>query len=135
MKVFFDTNILVYACDLDSARKRETARSLLHSHAANGCLSTQVLQEFYVATTRKLGMAPLKVKKILTHFNAMEIVAIEPEDVHRAIDNSLQWKISFWDALVITAAHKARCSTLYSEDLNDGQSYYSIIVENPFTRL
>ena len=90
------------------------------------------MQEFYVAATRKLDIAPLQAKKILSFFSDMEIVTIEPEDVHRAIDRSLVWKISFWDALVITTARKARCRILYSEDLNHGQNYDSLIVKNPF---
>ncbi len=57
MKVFFDTNILVYLFDAGAPAKQRLARSLLdrHTRAGETLLSTQVLQEFYVAVTRKLA--------------------------------------------------------------------------------
>ncbi|MGA8053556.1 MAG: PIN domain-containing protein, partial [Burkholderiales bacterium] len=57
MKVFFDTNVLVYLFDAGARAKQRRARELLARHTRSGetLLSTQVLQEFYVAVTRKLA--------------------------------------------------------------------------------
>ena len=133
-KVFLDTNVLAYACDADQPLKREKARDLLKalSRDVPPCVSTQVLQEFFVTVTRKMGVAPLQAKRILHTFRHMETVLIDSEDINRAIDGSVVWQISFWDALVLTAARKARCAVLYSADLNDGQLYDSVRVVNPF---
>lgn len=133
-KAFLDTNVLAYACDADQPLKREKARDLLKSLARDmpPCISTQVLQEFFVTATRKMGVEPLQAKRIIQTFRQMEIVRIDPEDISRAIDGSVIWQISFWDALILAAARKARCAVLYSEDLNDGQVYDTVRVVNPF---
>lgn len=57
---------------------------------------------------------------------------MQPEDINRAIDGSVLWQVSFWDALILAAAEKASCSVCYSEDLNPGQRYDRIQVINPF---
>lgn len=133
-KVFLDTNVLAYACDADQCTKRDRARSLLKEISLDmpPCISTQVLQEFFVTVTRKMGVDPLQAKRILHSFRHMETVLIDTEDINRAIDGSVIWQISFWDALILTSARKARCTLLYSEDLNDGQVYDSVRVINPF---
>lgn len=136
IKSFLDTNVLAYACDDGCPAKRDTARALLQKLArvAPPCVSTQVLQEFYVTVTRKMGVDPLQAKRILHSFRHLETVLIDGEDINHAIDGSVAWQISFWDALILTAARKAHCSVVYSEDLNDGQVYDSIRVLNPFHR-
>jgi predicted nucleic acid-binding protein len=135
-KVFLDTNVLVYACDQDNPEKQAKARSLLRLHAAGDppCISTQVLQEFYVAATRKLGIEPLRVKAIMATFRNLETALVDQEDILRAIDGNILLQISFWDALIIVAAHKLRCDVIYSEDLNHGQNYNGLLVQNPFRR-
>ena len=133
-KVFLDTNVLAYACDADQPAKRDKARDLLKSIPRNvpPCVSTQVLQEFFVTVTRKMGVEPMLAKRIIHSFRHMETVLIDPEDISRAIDGSVIWQVSFWDALIVTSARKAHCTVLYSEDLNDGQAYDTIRVINPF---
>lgn len=133
-KAFLDTHVLAYACDADEPKKRDQARTLMRtlSRDTPPCISTQVLQEFFVTVTRKMGVAPLQAKKIVHAFRHMETVLIDPEDIARAIDGSVIWQISFWDALILTSARKARCAVLYSEDLNDGQIYDTVRVVNPF---
>ena len=134
-KCFLDTNILVYACDQDIPAKKEKARALLRDqqrHDQPPCISTQVLQEFYVATTRKLNIEPLRAKDMMRSFRHMEIAQISPDDINQAIDGSIIWQLSFWDALILVAAMKLRCAIVYSEDLNAGQHFESVRVINPF---
>ena len=133
-KVFLDTNVLAYACDADQPVKRDKARDLLKkvSHDMPPCVSTQVMQEFFVTVTRKMGVEPLQAKRIIHSFRHMETVLIDLDDINRAIDGSVVWQVSFWDALILTSARKAHCTVLYSEDLSDGQTYDTIRVVNPF---
>ncbi len=133
-KAFLDTNILVYACDLDEPEKREKARRLLQTHGPGNdfCISTQVVQEFYVTATRKLDIDPLKAKDILHSFRHIETTMVDLEDINRAIDGNILWQVSFWDALIIATAQKLRCDILYTEDLNHGQAFDSVRIVNPF---
>ena len=133
-KSFLDTNVLVYACDQDTPAKKAMAQALLRDRPPDEslCISTQVLQEFYVATTRKLDVEPLRAKDLMRSFRHMEIAQIDPDDINRAIDGSFIWQISFWDALILVAAIKLRCTIVYSEDLNPGQEFESVRIINPF---
>ena len=62
VKVFVDTNVLVYAHDIDESSKRAVARDVLRElwNDGNGVVSPQVLQEFYVSVTRKIAVPILK---------------------------------------------------------------------------
>ena len=135
-KIFLDTNVLVYASDRDEPEKRRRARGLLRATAGdgNGVISTQVVQEFFVAATRKLAIDPLKVKAIVGTLHPLELLEVTLEDINQAIDGVVLWQVSFWDALILTVAGRASCSVVYSEDLNAGQRYGGVEVKNPFVR-
>ena len=132
-RIFVDTNILVYSLDQFDPQKQSQCRTLLKSLKGDlrGVISTQVLQEFYVAATKKLSADPLLVKDILHSFQRFETVIITPEFIKDAIDCSLINRLSFWDALIIVAAESANCEKLWSEDLNDGQIIRGVRIENP----
>ncbi len=132
-KVFIDTNILVYTMDAFDPIKQKRCRMLLRGLIADlsGVISTQVMQEFYVIATKKIGVDPLVVKDILASLERFEIVTIVPEIIKDAIDCSIINRLSFWDALIVTAAERARCSRLWTEDLNDGQIIRGVRIENP----
>src|SRR4051812_21957394 len=102
-KVFLDANILVYAQDKDSPAKQRRSREVIAALAESGTgvISTQVLQEFYVTATRKLGVPPLAAKSVLQTFKIFEIVQTSPDLVEDAIDCSVINQISFWDALIV----------------------------------
>lgn len=131
-KIFIDTNILVYSVDKSDAVKRTSARNQLKSIKNNGVISTQVLQEFYVAATKKLGVEPLLAKEIMHAFTNFEIVSISSDLIMQAIDCSILNKISFWDSLIVTAAESAHCNLIWSEDLNHNQIIRGVKVQNPF---
>ncbi len=132
-KTFLDTNILVYAVDQDSPAKQEASRTAIESVASDGSgvISTQVMQEFYVAATRKLGMPPLAAKAVLKTFAVFEIVQVTPELIQDAIDCSVLSVLSFWDALIMAAASSAGCRRAFTEDLNVGQTVLGVEIENP----
>lgn len=137
MKFFFDTNILVYLFDTDTPDKRKKARALFQRHAEAGdiLLSTQVLQEFYVAVTRKL-VRPLDTAvaaDAVSGFSELPLVQIDSELIVAAIHRSRNSRLSFWDALIVQAAIEGHANTLYSEDLQHGQMLDSLRVVNPFS--
>lgn len=136
MSEFCDANIVVYAYDVGADAKHDAARRLLHrlTEARTGVVSIQVLQEFFVTITRKVRqpLAARDARAVVADLAIWQVVAPVHSDVLAAIDRSLLWRVSFWDAMVLTAAIKAGASVLWSEDLNHGQSYDGTIVRNPF---
>ena len=132
-KVFIDTNILIYSIDGSYPKKREKCRALLKSLGGEtlGVISTQVMQEFFVVATKKLGLDPLVVKDILSGFARFETVLISQNMVFEAIDISIIKRLSFWDALIVAAAESANCSVVWTEDLNSGQTIRGLKIINP----
>ena len=132
-KIFIDTNILIYSMDPFDPEKRQRSRALLKTlkNDIRGVISTQVMQEFYVAATKKLGAEPLVVKDILNTFERFETVVIMPDIIKEAIDCGIINRLSFWDALIVAAAESANCERLWTEDLNDGQVIRGVRIENP----
>jgi predicted nucleic acid-binding protein len=132
-KIFIDTNLLVYSIDKHDPDKRQKCRNLLLSLTGDkkGVISTQVMQEFYVAATKKMGADALIVKDILHAFERFEIVMITPDMIKNAIDCSIINRISFWDSLIVVAAEAANCEILWTEDLNDGQVIRGVRVQHP----
>ena len=134
---FIDTNILVYAYDNHFPDKQQRAREILIRAVKNGSgvLSTQVLGEFFTVVTKKIKM-PLSVKNardIIKYMGSMPVQEIDLLIVNRAIDTLEQYKISYWDSLIIAAAERAGCNHILSEDLNAGQKYHEMEIINPFT--
>lgn len=133
-KAFLDANIFVYAQDKDAPAKRRRSRELISrlADAGSGVISTQVMQEFFVASTRKLRVDPLAAKGVVRTLSVFEIVQTTPELVERAIDVAILDRLSFWDALIVVAAAASGCAELYSEDLNAGRVIHGVRVVNPF---
>jgi predicted nucleic acid-binding protein len=134
-RYFVDTNVLVYAHDSSAGVKHERARALVEAlwRDRTGVLSTQVLQELAVNLRRK-AKRPLDARltrEIVADYLAWTVVANSGESILEAIDLEARYRISFWDALVLQAAHTAGADILYSEDLSDGQVYGSVRVINP----
>ncbi len=135
--VFVDTNVWVYAVDAADPTKRE--RALEVTAPAPGrdlVISTQVLAEFYAVVTRKLAV-PLSAEDaeaMVRQLAVLPVVAIDSSLVVSAITGSREWQIAMWDALILRAAEAAGCRRVLSEDLGDGTTYGSLVVENPFAR-
>ncbi len=121
--VFFDTNILVYSVDEADPQKREIALSLIAKHAIakDAAISAQVLQEFYMASTRRLGINPIEDRQLVKDFQMFELVQVTPGIIDEAIDRSILDQISFWDGLILSAAKLSRCEKLYY--MNHGQAF------------
>lgn len=131
-KVFLDTNVLVYAHDRSDPGKQQRALDLIRTHGDEIVVSTQVLQAFFVTATGKLGIPDLETKEIIRAWTRCEVVTIDPSRIGEAIDIRILNRLSFWDALILSAAVSAHCARLLTEDLNHGQTIAGVRVENPF---
>ena len=134
-KFFVDTNILMYAHDSSAGEKHERAKALVEVlwRDRTGVVSTQVLQELTVNLRRKAGR-PLDARAtrgIVADYLTWQVVVNGGESILDALDLSERYQISFWDALVLHAAHTSGAEVLYSEDLSHGQTYGSVRVVNP----
>ena len=138
-RAFFDTNVLAYLHDESSPEKRRIARELLSSWfpAGRTVVSTQVLQEFYVVLTGKLS-PPVPSGEALEELRKLNLgaktVVVTPELVFEAVRIHMENDISFWDALIVSAAAYSGCKVIFTEDLNPGQVIEGVRVENPFMR-
>jgi len=131
---FLDTNVLVYAAAKDREAPAKTEQALSLIDEVDFGLSAQVMQEFFVTVTRKAAV-PLGHEEAVAWIEAMETfpcIAIDSSLVKLAVEHSVRFQISYWDGAIIAAAHRLGATTIYSEDLNDGQDYGGAIVINPF---
>ena len=131
---FVDTNILVYAHNKSAGAKQIMAADLLDQGIQTGrlVLSTQVFQEFFASAVKKLGIDPAVARRTIELYGTLQVVTIDLPDILAAIDLQRLHHYSFWDALIIRAAQSARCSILYTEDLQHGQIIDGLKVVNPF---
>jgi predicted nucleic acid-binding protein len=132
---FVDTNILLYAHDSSAGVKGDRARALVAQlwESREGCLSVQVLQEFFVNVTRKIAK-PLDAetaKEVVADLSRWHMHVPAADDVLGAIGIHQRTGISFWDAMIVRSAAEMGCTVLFSEDLNAGQDYSGVRVENP----
>jgi predicted nucleic acid-binding protein len=136
-RYFVDTNILMYAHDTAGGEKHRRAKALVEElwETRAGVVSTQVLQELAVNLRRK-AKKPLGAKAtrdVVSDYLAWQVVVNGGESILEALDLEARYHVSFWDALVIAAAHAAGAEILYSEDFSDGQRYGTVRVKNPLT--
>jgi predicted nucleic acid-binding protein len=133
---FFDTNILVCMFDAGAPSKQQKARELFQQKAGDGdaILSTQVLQEFYVAITRKLFVPVTEeiAEQAVRDLSVLPVVVADPSMILGAISRSRRRKLSFWDSLIIESAVVSGASLLLSEDLQHGFTANGLRIVNPF---
>jgi predicted nucleic acid-binding protein len=133
---FVDTNILIYAHDRSAGPKHLRAKALIQElwESGSGCLSIQVLQEFYVNVTRKVAqpLTPESAAQIIGDLSVWSVHRPSVDDVLYAIRLQSRFQLSFWDAMILASALQLGCQVLWSEDLNPAQVYEQISVVNPF---
>ena len=134
--LFLDTNVLVYLFDFDEPEKKTIAEGIFGQYAEIR-LSTQVLQEFYVTVTRKLGrpMPPEQALTVVEQFQTYPVAVITNQVVTKGIRRSIDSNLSFWDALIVETALAEKADLLVTEDLQDGWRIGSMRVWNPFRAL
>jgi predicted nucleic acid-binding protein len=132
---FVDTNVLVYAVASAAPdfAKGSAAKQLIQDIPV--CLSTQVLGEFYNAVVSLRQKSPLTYNEAIAWiqiWKRYEVFEITTAHVDLALEIVGRFKVSYYDALIISAARLGECDIIYSEDLNDGQDYGGVRVQNPF---
>ena len=135
-KVFFDSNILIYFADGAEPQKQLIAENLIKNAVINdtGVISTQSLQEFFAATTRKLLCTKEKAKEYIENFSeSFTVEQVSVPLILKAINISIKNQFSFWDSLILAAAIQTGCIICYSEDLTNGQIVDGVKILNPFT--
>lgn len=132
---FLDTNILVYAIEIAGPEPAKAAAAGKLIRSAEPCLSTQVLGEFYSAVTSPRRASPLSHDEgcaWIQFWKRLEVRAITQAEVDLALEIAGRYRIKYYDALILATARLADCALVYSEDLNAGQDYGSVVVRNPF---
>jgi predicted nucleic acid-binding protein len=137
VKTFVDTNVLIYAHDVDAKSKHEIAKNIVRDlwRERTGVLSMQVLQEFYVNVTRKIASPlPKNVARLVVDSYAIWCMQTTPAEIAAAFRIEDESRIGFWDALTVASAAKVGTIRILSEDLNAQQIIAGIRIENPFAQ-
>lgn len=133
-RCFADTNLFLYAASKDAADadRKAAAREVLSREDIG--ISAQVLQEFAhnASAKKRLGLSAGETEAILQAMLEYPVQPVTGELVLEAFALQQRHQISYWDAAIIAAARALGCKILYTEDLNAGQDYDGVIVQNPF---
>jgi predicted nucleic acid-binding protein len=137
-RTFVDTNILVYAHDADAGDKHNIAAAMIADlwESRNGIISTQVLQELYVTLTRKV-VSPLKrniARRLIGNYLTWNLVMNDGKIILHASEIEDNYRLSFWDGLIVAAAYSKNAETILTEDLKDSQLIEGIRIQNPFLK-
>jgi predicted nucleic acid-binding protein len=132
---FVDTNVLLYAIsrDPDEAAKARRANAILA--AGDVGLSVQVLQEFYVQSTRATRQDAITHDQAVGLIEAWRRFPVQETTVAvmaAALGTRRRFGISYWDAAIIEASRALGCTVVVSEDLDVRSDYDGVRVENPF---
>ncbi len=133
---FVDTNVLLYAVSSDPQEQEKAERAAEILAARDLALSVQVLQEFYVQATRVGRPDRLRheqATKLVESFMRFEVAVVTSSVMLAALATRERFQISYWDAAILEAGRSIGCDTVLSEDLNDGQDYAGVRIENPFS--
>jgi len=135
-KVFVDTNVLVYAHDIDAGEKNRMAADRIAGlwETRNGIISSQVLQEFYVTVTHKIP-SPLPqsvARTLISNYSVWQVEVATADTVIAASEIEERYQLSLWDSLIIAAASHGGAEVLLTEDLNAGQTIDGVKILNPF---
>lgn len=134
--VFVDTNVLLYEWDALAGDKQVRAASWLAElwRTRRGRLSYQVLAEYYVTATQKLkpGLAPEAARRNVRTYLAWHPIVTDSRLIEAAWDAQDEFRLSWWDALIVAGAKAARCRYLLTEDLQHGQDLDGLVVLSPF---
>jgi predicted nucleic acid-binding protein len=137
-RALVDTNIVVYSYDLDDPQKHDMARDLLEKLSNEGRLvfSTQVLNEFCSVMMKPRRKTPLTPEQTVDRLRKLaatgEVVLIAPSVTFRALDAMPRHGLSFWDALIWSAAAENGVGMIYTEDFQDGRDIEGVRFINPF---
>ena len=130
--LLLDTNILVCSLDARDLIKQATAQEVLRLASARGAaIGLQSVGEFHNGLTRRLkrdgATAAQLALRMLTRFGRFGYEAW----VRRPLATASAGLLSYWDALLLSAADAADCATMLSEDMRDGCRHGGLSLVNP----
>ena len=135
-RIFVDTNVLVYSRDSSEPAKQKQALVWMTFlwDRKNGRISYQVLQEFYATVTGKLqpGLRVLTAREDIKALLTWNPLPVDGQVIRGAWELQDRNKLSWWDALIVSAAQMAQCQYLLTEDLQEAQKFGEVQVINPF---
>lgn len=133
---FLDSNVLIYTDDHDAPDKQAVALAFVEAGQVDQktFVSTQVLEEYFAAATKKLGVPAEIARGKVELFGRLNLVLITLDDILGGIDLHRLHRISFWDGLLVQSARRAGCTTLLTEDLQNGRRFDGVVVRNPFAK-
>jgi predicted nucleic acid-binding protein len=134
---FLDTNVLACAYDTSDRGKQRIAQYLLRKAVMNTgevATSSHVVGEFASTLLHKVSppVRPARLLAVLDALSSIKLVQVNGNIVRRAVEARAAYGIHFYDGMIIAAAESAGCARIWSEDLNAGQKYFGMLVENPF---
>jgi predicted nucleic acid-binding protein len=131
---FVDTNVLLYTLDTSNPGKHAAALRWRDALWVNqgGCLSWQVLNEFYTNAVRKLGAPQVKARTLVEAYATWPVVGFSLPLLQRAWHWTDRAGVTYWDALILAAAERGVCRWLLSEDFTHGRRYGAVQIVNPF---
>jgi len=131
---FIDTNVLLYAYDLESPRKRTRAKGIVEQgreSLGESAISVQVLQELQVNLERK-KVSRGEIHQLIDDLSVWPVVDNTLMILKMALAEQVRWHLSLWDAMILAAARSVGASELVTEDFSHGQNYGGIRAVNPF---
>lgn len=135
-RLFFDTNLIVYAMDPEDPARRERSAALIREAMSRGRLvvSPQILNECYRVLVHKRRFAPpTEVARYLSVFHPSCTAPLDLQTHRAAMAIEMRHRLAWWDCVAVASALQARCEHFVSEDLNDGQVVETLTVVGPFT--
>lgn len=131
-RVFVDTKVFAYALDPRDAAKQARAQEIISERRDDIVISTQVLIELYAVCTRKLGLSREQAQSALDAISGFQVLDADRSLVLEAARLATEAQISIFDAAVLCAAQRSKCPIILTEDLNAGQRFGEVLVEDPF---
>ncbi|NDB95850.1 MAG: PIN domain-containing protein [Verrucomicrobia bacterium] len=131
---FIDTNVLLYAYDLESPRKRARAKGIVArgwEMLGESAISVQVLQELQVNLERK-KVSRGEIHQLIDDLSVWPVVDNTLMILKMALAEQVRWHLSLGDAMILAAARSVGVSELVTEDFSHGQNYGGVRAVNPF---
>jgi predicted nucleic acid-binding protein len=134
---FVDSNVVLYTASKDPADTAKSAMAARLMTETRFGISLQVVQEFYhnARIKARLGITKEQSERVVGLLLQRPLVITDVELFNEARRLAERFQLRYWDAAIVAASKRLGASTLFSEDLNDGQEYDGITVVNPFKGL
>jgi predicted nucleic acid-binding protein len=136
VKVALDTNVLAYAEGINDRAKRDCALELIGTlPRGTAVIPVQAMGELFNVLVRKAGKSRSNARdRLLSWSDSFPTVETSTGVMLAAVDLASDHRMGIWDAVIMAAAAHAGCRLLLSEDLQEGFTWSSVTVVNPFSQ-